>query len=81
MSERTMIVDDAAELRAEIARRQVQIYRLAPLIGMHPSHLGQVLRGRRTLSPDLAERIRGVLRGIGSDGAVAFSGHCDGRAA
>jgi len=55
--------DLAADLRAEVARHQVPIYRLAPLVGLHPSHLGQVLRGRRPLPSELADRIRGALTG------------------
>ena len=47
----------AADVRAEIARRQVPIYRLASRVGLHPSHLGQAIRGRRPLSPELAHRI------------------------
>ena len=53
--------DSAGELRAEIARRQLIIYELAPKVGLHPAHLGQVLRGRRALTPDLATRIRAAL--------------------
>jgi plasmid maintenance system antidote protein VapI len=53
--------DSASDLRAEIARRMVPIYQLAPRVGLHPAHLGQVLRGRRPLSPDLAMRIREAL--------------------
>jgi hypothetical protein len=53
--------DSASDLRAEIARRQLVIYELAPRVGLHPAHLGQVLRGRRPLSPDLAVRIREAL--------------------
>jgi plasmid maintenance system antidote protein VapI len=54
-------VESARELRAEIARRQLVIYELAPKVGLHPAHLGQVLRGRRPLNPDLATRIRAAL--------------------
>lgn len=53
--------DSAEELRAEVARRMVPVYILAPRVGLHPAHLGQVLRGRRPLSADLAERIRRAL--------------------
>ena len=81
MAQNAATADPAADLRAEMARHQVQIYRLAPLVGLHPSHLGQVLRGRRTLSPDLAERILGVVRSIGSDGVVGSLDGSDGRAA
>lgn len=53
--------DSAGDLRAEIARHMVPIYQLAPRVGLHPAHLGQVLRGRRTLSPELERRIRAAL--------------------
>jgi hypothetical protein len=56
-----MATDLAADLRAEIARQMVPIYWLAPKVGLHPAHLGQVLRGRRSLSPELAIRIRAAL--------------------
>jgi DNA-binding transcriptional regulator YdaS (Cro superfamily) len=61
----------AADLRAEMARRQVEIYRLSARIGLHPSHLGQVLRGRRPLPPDLAERIERAIREEGMPDAAA----------
>jgi len=61
MPQGALPTDPAAELRAELARHQVAIYRLAPIVGLHPSHLGQVLRGRRPLSPELARRIRRAL--------------------
>jgi len=57
----TIPAESAVELRAEIARQMVPIYRLAPRVGLHPAHLGQVLRGRRSLSPELAARIRAAL--------------------
>ena len=53
--------ESAGDLRAEIARRQLVIYEIAPKVGLHPAHLGQVLRGRRPLTPDLATRIRAAL--------------------
>jgi DNA-binding transcriptional regulator YdaS (Cro superfamily) len=59
--------DSASELRAEIARRMVPIYRLAPRVGLHPAHLGQVLRGRRSLSPELATRIRAAISEAAQD--------------
>ena len=57
----TTATDSASELRAEIARRQVVIYELAPKVGLHPAHLGQVLRGRRPLTAELEARIRAAL--------------------
>jgi plasmid maintenance system antidote protein VapI len=64
--------DSAMELRAEIARRMVPIYQLAPRVGLHPAHLGQVLRGRRPLTPDLATRIRAALSEADSPDARGF---------
>jgi len=62
----------AAELRAEVARRLIPVYVLASRVGLHPAHLGQVLRGRRRLPPELAERIARALRGEGgSDGGLS----------
>jgi plasmid maintenance system antidote protein VapI len=61
MPQATVLTDPVADLRAELARRQVTIYRLAPIVGLHPSHLGQVLRGRRPLSAEMAARIRRAL--------------------
>jgi plasmid maintenance system antidote protein VapI len=58
---KTVAADSAGDLRAEIARRQLVIYELAPRVGLHPAHLGQVLRGRRAFTPDLATRIRAAL--------------------
>jgi plasmid maintenance system antidote protein VapI len=62
MVQLAVVPDPAAELRAEIARQQVTIYRLASQVGLHPSHLGQILRGRRPLQPELAERIKIALQ-------------------
>ena len=57
----------AGDLRAEVARHMVPIYRLAPRVGLHPAHLGQVLRGRRPLSPELETRIRAALSEVAQD--------------
>jgi hypothetical protein len=51
----------AAELRAERARRQVRLYDLAPLVGLHPSHLGAMLSGRRPLPDAVAVRVAEAL--------------------
>jgi plasmid maintenance system antidote protein VapI len=47
----------AGDLRAELARRRIAIYRVAAAIGMHPVRLGAVLNERAPLSPDRAQRI------------------------
>jgi plasmid maintenance system antidote protein VapI len=51
----------APDLRSDLARLQLRIYDIAPLVGMHPARLGQVLRGKLPLSPQLAERIRAAI--------------------
>ena len=63
--ERTVAIDAseealAAELRAEVARQLIPVYVLASRVGLHPAHLGQVLRGRRPLPPELADRHKRV---------------------
>ncbi len=53
----------AADLRAAIARTQVKLFRLAALVDCHPVTLGKILRGRKLLRPELAERILRALQG------------------
>lgn len=60
--------DPAAEFRAELARRMVPVYVLASRVGLHPAHLGQVLRGRREMTPELAQRIQRALAEEGRHG-------------
>lgn len=57
------VTHPADELRAEVARQMVPIFKLAALVDVHPSHLGQMLRGRRPFSPGVEERLRHVLAG------------------
>jgi plasmid maintenance system antidote protein VapI len=47
----------AADLRSDLARFDRRIYAIAPVVGMHPVRLGQVLRGKLPLTPELAARI------------------------
>ena len=49
------------DLRAARARAEVPLYMIAPYVGINPRRLGDVLRGRSPLTPELAER---VLRAI-----------------
>lgn len=58
----------AADLRALIGRSRVKIYRLAPLVALHPSHLSLILNERRALPSDLALRL---LRAIDTEEAAA----------
>ena len=55
--------DLAADLRSDLGRFQRRIYDIAPLVQMHPARLGQVLRGKLPLSPELAARISAAIRG------------------
>jgi len=69
MAQTVETTDSAAEIRSELARRMVPVYILAARVGLHPTHLGQVLRGRRDLTPELAARIRLALNEV-PDGRV-----------
>jgi hypothetical protein len=53
----------APDLRSDLARYQRRIYDIAPLVRMHPARMGQVLRGKLPLSPELAARIHAAIRG------------------
>jgi hypothetical protein len=52
---------DPADLRAQIARLQVPLYRLAATIGVHPGRLGQMLNERLPMPADVVARIREAL--------------------
>ncbi len=58
-----------ADLRALLARHQVPIYRLAPLVNLHPGRLGQMLNGRVPLSVDVARRIEQAIQEEGARSA------------
>jgi hypothetical protein len=53
----------AADLRSDLARFDRRLYEIAPHVPMHPARLGQVLRGKLPLTPDLARRIHAAIRG------------------
>lgn len=55
------IMETRDELRFEIVRRDVRIYRVAARVDLHPSRLGRILRGREPLSDALAQRIRAAI--------------------
>jgi plasmid maintenance system antidote protein VapI len=58
----TSVGPTAEDLRAEIARRRVVVYRLASLIAIHPSRLSLYLNGHLPLSPELGFRILEALQ-------------------
>ena len=54
-------VPDAAEIRAQLARRRLPLYLLAAQIRIHPVRLGRMLNERIPLSAAVAERIARAL--------------------
>jgi plasmid maintenance system antidote protein VapI len=53
--------DTAAEIRAELARRQMTRYHLAALVQIHPSRLGMMINGKLPLPVAVAARISEAL--------------------
>jgi hypothetical protein len=51
----------AADIRAELARRRLPLYKLAAEVSLHPVRLSAALNERRPLSPQLAGRIAAAL--------------------
>jgi hypothetical protein len=51
-----------SDLRADIARKQVPIYKLAAQVECHPARLGSMLRGTIPMPPALAAKIDAVLK-------------------
>jgi len=49
------------DLRAELARRRILLYRLAAVIGVSPGRLSSVLNENAPLTPALAEKIVAAL--------------------
>lgn len=52
---------NAANFRAEIARHQLEQWRIAERIGMHPTLLSHYLNERRDMSKETAELIASAL--------------------
>lgn len=51
----------AGDFRAEIARHQLRLYDLAPVVGVHPARLGAILREHVPLTPAIAARLREAI--------------------
>jgi plasmid maintenance system antidote protein VapI len=49
------------DIRAEIARRRILLYRLAAVVGLSPNRLSLVLNEHVPLTPELAQRISAAL--------------------
>ena len=52
----------AADFRAEVARRQMTIYKLAAVVDVWPGRLGQMLNGRIPMPDDVARRLTSAFR-------------------
>jgi hypothetical protein len=50
------------DLRAEIARQQVNRYVLAAEVRVHPGRLGMMLRGSVPMPTDVAQRVADALK-------------------
>lgn len=62
--------DLASDLRALVARHQLHFYDLAHYMRMHPATIGQLLRGRKRLRPETAERLRQAIEAASRDREV-----------
>lgn len=54
-------VATAADLRAELARAGVRVYRVAARLQMHPSVLSQILNEHRQFDQALSKRILAAI--------------------
>jgi predicted urease superfamily metal-dependent hydrolase len=50
-----------ADLRAEIARHRLPLYRLAATVGLHPSRLGAMLNERVAMPREVTDRVTEAL--------------------
>ena len=53
----TPTLPTASDLRAEIARRPIPLYHLAPEAGINPARLGAMLAERLPMKADVATRL------------------------
>ena len=51
----------AAELRADIARKRITKYKLAGVVGIHPSRISEILNEKKPLTDATAKRIAHAL--------------------
>ena len=56
-----------ADLRAEIARRRLRLYELAPRVGLHPAYLGAMLSERLPLRVEIVERLLRAFEDLNHD--------------
>jgi plasmid maintenance system antidote protein VapI len=50
-----------ADLRAAIARKRIPLFKLAAVVGLHPTTLGQMLNERKPLTQTIAVRLTEAL--------------------
>ncbi len=50
-----------ADLRAEVARRRIKLYLLAPRVGLHPTRLGRMLNEVIPMPPEVAQGVQQAL--------------------
>jgi hypothetical protein len=62
----------AADVRAEVARGKVKLYRVAARAGLHPARLSLIINDHVALTPELADRLAEAisqeLREVPGDG-------------
>jgi predicted urease superfamily metal-dependent hydrolase len=51
----------AADLRALVARRQVRLFEIGYLVGLHPAKIGLLLNEHRPLPAELAQRLQAAI--------------------
>jgi len=62
MEQQSAVAIRAADLRAEIARQRVRIYKVASRAGIHPITIGRILSEKLGLSDRAATRIMDAIR-------------------
>jgi plasmid maintenance system antidote protein VapI len=60
------------DIRAELARQRVKLYKVAARVAIHPTRLSLILQERTALGPDVAARIMAAImeEARGSNGAA-----------
>jgi hypothetical protein len=53
-----------ADLRAEMARKRIQIYEIAPAVGMSPTHIGRMLNERAPMTDKVRFGLAAALEAI-----------------
>jgi hypothetical protein len=59
-----------ADLRAEMARKRVQIYQIAPAVGLSPTHIGRMLNERAPMTDKVRSGLVAALEAIAEEPPV-----------